>query len=133
MHNELHRQAELVSASPAKNLLIRGLRVKLAMTGFVIICLLLSVGCKRRYEENIARVSETKFVHWGRGYYKLRVFYEFEDNDSIYKRDNFTKGLYASIYVRKRYKEGDSVIIKYPKGKPNKSKLTNRKIVKKTK
>jgi hypothetical protein len=29
------------------------------------------------------------------------------------------------------YEEGDRVIIKYPKGRPNKSKMTNRKIFKK--
>ena len=100
----------------------------------VVLLFLLSPSCLRNYveyEENVACVYETKFVHWGRGYFKLKVFYEFEYNDSVYKGDNLTKGLYQ-IYGRKRYQEGDRIIIKYPKGMPNKSEVTNRKIVKKT-
>jgi hypothetical protein len=94
--------------------------IKLKKSIFVVVFLLLSIGCKREYEENIAYIYETKFVHYGRGYYKLRVFYRFEYNDSIYKGDNFTKGLYRN-YSKKRYKERDRIIIQYPKGKPAKN------------
>lgn len=97
----------------------------------IFLFLLLSIACKIEYEENTASIYETKFVHFGKGYYKLRVFYEFEYNDSIYKGDDFTKGLYANVCVRNRYKEGDRVIVKYPQGKPHKSKVMNRKIAKK--
>jgi hypothetical protein len=89
---------------------------------FVIFVLLLSAGCKKKYEYSTAYIYDTKFVHWGRGYFKLRVFYEFEYNDSIYKNDNNTKGLYYP-FSRKRYREGDSILIQYPKGKPSKSEV----------
>ena len=91
---------------------------------------MLSIGCKKGYEYTSAYIYETKFVHWGRGYFRLRVFYEFEYNDSTYKRDNFTEGLYK-ITGRKRYKEGDKVMIKFPKGKPEKSEVTRYKFKKK--
>jgi len=90
---------------------------------FVIFVLLLSAGCKKEYKYCTAYIYDAKFVHWGRGYYKLRVFYEFEYNDSIYKNDNNTKGLYQNNWTRKRYKEGDSILIQYPKGKPSKSEV----------
>ncbi len=96
----------------------------------IIVFLLLSVSCKREYEYSTAHVYETKFVHWGQGYYKLNIFYEFEYSDSLYKGSIKTPGLYQ-IYGRKRFKEGDSVFIKYPKGKPNKSELANYKVKRK--
>ena len=91
---------------------------------FIIAFLLLSIGCKREYEYSMACIQETKFVHWGRGYYKLRIFYEFEYSDSTCKGDDFTPGLYK-IYGRKHYNEGDSVLVKFPKGKPNESERAN--------
>ena len=82
-------------------------------------------------KENMKRIlltsMKTKFVHWGNGYFKLKVFYEFEYNDSIYKGEEKTPGLYR-IYGRKRYREGDRVRIKYLKGKPNKSEITRIKL-----
>jgi hypothetical protein len=89
---------------------------------FVIFVLLLSAGCQKEYEYSDAYIYKTNFVHWGRGLYKLYVSYEFEYNDSIYKDDNPTKGLYYP-FSRKRYKEGDSILIQYPKGKPSKSEV----------
>jgi len=95
-----------------------------------IFFLLLCVGCKKEYEYTSADIYETKFVHWGRGYFKLKVFYEFEYNDSIYKGENKTYGLYKITGV-KRYREGDKIMIKYPKGKPNKSEVTRYRFKKK--
>jgi hypothetical protein len=92
-----------------------------------IVFLLLSVCCKKEYEYSTACIYETKFVHWGRGYYKLKIFYEFDYNDSTYKGDEETPGLYQ-IYGRKKFREDDSVFIKYPKGKPNKNELANYKV-----
>lgn len=89
-----------------------------------LLLLLLSVGCNKKYEYSTAYLYETKFVHRGSGYYKLKIFYEFEYNDSLYKGDVKTPGLYAPG-TRKRFREGDSVFIKFPEGKPNKSELAN--------
>jgi len=97
----------------------------------IFLFLLLCVGCEKEYEYTSAYIYETKFVHWGRGYFRLRVFYEFEYNDSIYKRDNFTEGLYENNYSRGKYQLGDKVMIKYPKGKPEKSEVTRYKFKKK--
>jgi hypothetical protein len=88
----------------------------------IIIVLFSSTGCKKEYEYGDACIYKTNFVHWGRGLYKLYVSYEFEYNDSIYKNDNPTKGLYYP-FSRKRYREGDSILIQYPKGKPSKSEV----------
>ena len=96
----------------------------------IFLFLLLCVGCEKEYEYTSAHTYETKFVHRGRGYFKLKVFYEFEYNDSIYKGDDKTLGLYK-ITGRKRYREGDKVMIKYPKGKPEKSEVTRYKFKKK--
>ena len=92
---------------------------------FVIVLFLLSISCKREYEYSTAYIYETKFVHWGRGFYRLRVLYEFEYNDSIYKGNDKTPGLYQSNYNVRHYNEGDSILVKYPKGKPHKSKRAN--------
>jgi hypothetical protein len=91
---------------------------------FVIIVLILSTGCKKEYEYSNACIYKTDFVAWdgGRGLYKLYVSYEFEYNDSIYKGNNPTKGLYQP-WANKRYREGDSILIQYPKGKPSKSEV----------
>jgi len=100
----------------------------------IFLFLLLCVGCEKEYEYTSAYIYETKFVHWGGGYFKLKVFYEFEYNDSIYKGDYKTEGLYKGLYkikAWKRYEEGDKVMIKYPKGKPEKSEVTRYKFKKK--
>jgi len=91
---------------------------------FIIAFLLLSIGCKREYEYRMACIQRTAFVHWGCGNFKLRIFYEFEYNDSTCKGDDFTNGLYR-IYARKHYKEGDSLLVKFPKGKSNESERAN--------
>jgi ribosomal protein S17 len=92
---------------------------------FVIIVLILSVGCQKEYEYNVAYVNDdAKYIHWGRGFYKLKVSYEFKYYDSIYKKyDNPTKGLYNYNYKNKKYYKGDSILIQYPKGKPSKSEV----------
>jgi len=99
-------------------------------TVFFIVFLLLSVSCKKEYEYSTAHIYETKFVHWGQGYYKLKIFYEFEYNDSIYKGADKTAGLYR-IYGRKRYREGDSILVIYPKCCPNKSKRADNMVKRK--
>ena len=96
---------------------------------FIILILLLNIGCKKEYEYTSAYIYETKFVHWGAGYFKLKVFYEFEYNDSIYRGDSKTYGLYKAG-GGKRYREGDKVMIKYPKGKPEKNEVTRYRLKK---
>lgn len=96
----------------------------------ILFLLLLSISCNKKYEYSTAYLYETKFVHRGSGYYKLKIFYEFEYNDSLYKGDDKTPGTYR-IYGRKRFREGDSIFIKYPEGKPNKSELANYKVKRK--
>ncbi len=94
---------------------------------YIILILFLQLfcsSCQKEYEYNTAYVYETRFVHRGSGYYKLKIHYRFEYHDSIYINSCNTPGTYR-IYGRKRFKEEDSVFIKYPVGKPEKSELAN--------
>ena len=99
---------------------------------FFVVFLLLSVSCKKEYEYSTAYIYETKFVHWGQGYYKLKISYAFEYNDSIYKGVDKTPGLYQ-IYGRKRYREGDSILVVYPKAYPGSSKRADNMVKRKNK
>ena len=97
---------------------------------FIVLLQLLLCSCNKEYEYNTAYVYKTQFVHRGSGYYKLKIYYSFEYHDSIYTNGVKTPGTYR-IYGRKRFREGDSVFIKYPAGKPKKSELANYKVKRK--
>ena len=97
---------------------------------FIVLLQLLLCSCNKEYEYKTAYVYKTQFVHWGCGYYKLKIYYSFEYHDSIYNSDVKTPGTYE-IYGRKRFLEGDSVFIKVPVGKPEKSELANYKVKRK--
>ena len=60
----------------------------------------------------------------------MGIYYEFEYQDSISQGYVKTPGVYEA-YARKRFREGDSVFIKYPVGKPEKSELANYKVKRK--
>lgn len=99
---------------------------------FILILLLqlLCISCEKEYEYNTACVYRTQLVHRGSGYYRLKIYYSFEYHDSLYIGSVRTPGTYR-IYGRKHFKEGDSVFIKYPTGKPEKSELANFKVKRK--
>lgn len=84
-------------------------------------------GCAKEYDYKTAYVYKTQFVHSGGGYYKLKIYYSFEYYDSVYTGSAKTPGTYQS-YGRKRFREGDSVFIKYPSGRPEASELSNYKV-----
>ena len=98
----------------------------------VVIILILQLclsSCKREYEYNTAYVYKTGMYHWGRGFFKLRIHYSFECNDSIYQGCVKTPGLYEyKSESLGRFKVGDTVFVKYPAGKPEKSELANYKV-----
>ena len=96
---------------------------------FIIVLLQLFLfSCDKEYVYRTAFVHDADFVHSGGGYYKLKIFYSFEYNDSIYEGCAYTPGRYR-IYGRKRFREGDSVFIKFPVNKPEKNQLANYKII----
>lgn len=94
---------------------------------YIILILFLQLfcsSCQKEYEYNTAYIYKTQFVHIGRGFYKLKIYYSFEYHDSIFTNYCNTPGLYE-ITARKRFREEDSVFVKYPVGKPEKSELAN--------
>ena len=94
------------------------------LLSIIIFLPLLFVRCNTEYEYKTAYVYETRFVHRDSGYYKLKILYNFEYQDTICKGSCKTPGTYR-IYGRKLFREGDSVFIKFPVGKPEKSELAN--------
>lgn len=94
---------------------------------YIILILFLQLfcsSCQKEYEYNTAYIYKTQFVHIGSGFYKLKIYYSFEYHDSIFTNYCNTPGLYE-ITARKRFREEDSVFVKYPVGKPEKSELAN--------
>lgn len=72
------------------------------------------------YKYTTAFVDSTKHIHWGKGYYKLRVFYSFLINETkvhgVY--DHKLEMAYTS-----KYEKGDSTLIRYNINNINESKL----------
>lgn len=84
-------------------------------------------GCNDKsieYQYTTAFVFKTEPIHWGRGFYKLLVYYEFHYNNKVYQ-DKYKDNRLAHIYGM-RFNEGDSVIIKFPKGNIEKSTIVKR-------
>lgn len=83
-----------------------------ALLPFVVIL----TGCGRKEIETpsytTGYVDSTKHIHWGKGFYKLRVYYSFSADGSVIS-DMYEHKLERS-YTSK-YKAGDSVLVKYDK------------------
>jgi len=93
--------------------------------------ILLFTNCHQtEYEYKDAIVDKASYNHWGRGYYKLKVFYSFKLKDKIYNGEDYPKDLYRPTGKWKRYDVGDTIIIKFPKGCPEQSSVygTRKKI-----
>lgn len=67
----------------------------------------------------LAHVDSTKHVHWGRGFYKLKVYCSFRLSDSLYTSEFFIDKLEKSF--TSTILEGDSVLIKYDNSNPRKT------------
>lgn len=74
----------------------------------------------KKYGYSIAHVDSTKRIHWGKGFYKLRVFYSFKI-DTINVESVYDHKLGRSYSAR--FAVGDSVFIKYDKDVPEKSEI----------
>jgi len=82
----------------------------------ILIVLIAVISCKdkpKEYEYKIACINKTMPIHWGYGYYKQLVYYEFEYSDTI-QHGEFMSNKLTQIFSMK-YNKGDSVLIKYPK------------------
>ena len=91
----------------------------LFLTFFTFIC-----GCSRTTIDNpdyvVAHVDSTRHIHWGRGYYKLRVYYSFPRKTSIFN------GVYENKLERSytaTYEAGDSVLVKFDSENPKYNEL----------
>lgn len=96
-----------------------------------IFVLTLLIGCKNRnidYKYCKVKVDSTEHVYWWSNYYKLKVFYHFNVNDTLvygdYIDDEKTFKWSAS------FSEGDSVIIRYEINNPQKSIILKRTYIK---
>ena len=70
-------------------------------------------------------VDSTKRIHWGKGYYKLYVFYTVKVNDNKFP-SYFIHKLETSTSAA--YHKGDSIIIKYNKLDPSESTIIAKKV-----
>lgn len=87
--------------------------------------------CKKNpedYQYCVARIYKTQPAHWGRGYYKLTIFYEFSYDGTLYQQ-TYKDNRLAKIYAV-RFDEGDSVLIKFPREKIHKSTIVKRTYIK---
>lgn len=76
----------------------------------------------REYEYSTAYVYKTGCYHWGRGYFKQQAYYRFEcDEEEI--EGQFNHPRLGRIYSIHFMDVGDSLIVKYPKGKPHKNEV----------
>ena len=68
-----------------------------------------------------AYVHKADALHQGRGYYKLKINYEFNYNGNQYQ-NSFSHDL-GRPYNKKAYDIGDSLLIKFLESDPNESKF----------
>ena len=74
---------------------------------------------KKEYLYKRAYIYSVSPVHMGGGWFKLHVKYRFEYNHVVYDHSyNYKLG---KLYNRWQYHEGDSLMIRFPEGKPDKS------------
>lgn len=76
----------------------------------------------REYEYATAYVYKTGRYHWGRGYFKQQAFYRFEYNGQNIE-DQFKYPKLGRIYSISFMDVGDSLVVKYPKGRPDKNEV----------
>jgi hypothetical protein len=79
--------------------------------------LLVVFGCSpKEYEYSKAYVYQTSIYPLRNNYFKMEIYYEFEKNgDTI-------KDIYSTHRLPIAF-EGDSLVVKYPKGKPHKNEV----------
>lgn len=97
----------------------------------IIFLFLIGVSCKedlKEYEYCMAYVYKSQPIHWGFGYYKLVVYYKFNYNGKGYK-GKYKYNKLSEIYSKK-FNEGDSVLIKFPKDDITKSAIVKLSYIK---
>lgn len=95
----------------------------------ILIPLTLALNCKRHEDFTNskltkAHVIEVKKKHWGKGFYKLTVLYEYQIGNENYEGEFVPEGKvrnYSLIWIA-----GDSILIKYNIDKLNESKFVKR-------
>ena len=88
-----------------------------------LLALITVFSCKENVYDGNAKSYLYKImtIHKGRGYYELKVFYRFTFEDNYYESDfNYDLG---RIYNVSPFEEGDSLLIKFDKNDPKKSKF----------
>lgn len=94
---------------------------------FLLLLTAISIyGCNKHTQKETARacVYEAKPHYCGRGYYKLHVFFEFEYKDDIIKKD--IKLGQRDIPRFNFIQKGDSLVVEFPNGKPQKAEIVKR-------
>ncbi|QTE21053.1 hypothetical protein [Polaribacter cellanae] len=67
------------------------------------------------------RIDSTKMIHWGKGFYKTRIYYNFTYSGKNYKCSYKSNKLTRSHdYI---YSKGDSILISFPISNPKDSKV----------
>jgi hypothetical protein len=94
------------------------------MKKFLFLFGFLIVSCNGKKEEKVfvkTKIDSTKLQHWGKGYYKNIIYYNF-----IYQKKNYDKAYKGDKLFRAGnyyFKKGDSIIVSFPKSKPKESKV----------
>lgn len=89
------------------------------LTKYIIITIIIffvGIGCSKEskeYKYCMAYVYKSQPIHWGYGCYKLMIYYKFNYNGKKYK-GTYKYNKLAHIYSKK-FNEGDSILIKFPK------------------
>lgn len=81
----------------------------------------LSCGTNNQFEYRNAIVNKAVYNHWGKGYYRLRIFYSFSINNKLYYGEGNYEGLIRPINNWKPCVPGDTIIVKYQKDNPKKN------------
>ena len=84
--------------------------------------IILLISCNEKEEEKIfvkTKIDSTRISHWGKGFFKNTLYYNFSYMKSDYRKSYKHNRLFrAGDYY---YKKGDSIIIFFPKSKPKES------------
>lgn len=83
----------------------------------------IACACNRQeYEYSTAYVYKTAPYHWGRGYFKQQAYYRFEyDGKEIVGQFKYPQ--LGRIYSIHFMDVGDSLVVKYPRGKPHRNEV----------
>ena len=96
------------------------MRILLKLTCFIL--LLITSCTEKEYDKTTtAYVKKADPLHQGRGYYKLKINYEYSYKGNQYQ-NSFDHGL-GKIYNKRAFEIGDSILIKFLESDPNESKF----------